>query len=32
VPYFIDADATACAVGHLMVAPGDAAMARKIAT
>ena len=31
VPYF-DADGTACAVGHLMIASGDAAMAREIAT
>jgi hypothetical protein len=32
VPYFIDADGTACAVGHLMIASGDEALAREIAT
>lgn len=32
VPYFVDAEGTACAVGQLMIASGDAALAREIAT
>lgn len=32
VPYFIDADGTPCAVGHLMIESGYARMAREIAT
>lgn len=32
VPYFIDAEGTQCAVGHLMAASGAEAMAREIAT
>ena len=32
VPYFIDADGTACAVGQLMIASGASWLAREIAT
>ncbi len=32
VPHFIDADGTACAVGHLMIESGFESMAREIAT
>ena len=32
VPIFIDADGTACAVGHLMIASGASDLAREIAT
>lgn len=32
VPYFIDDEGTACAVGHLMIASGAADLAREIAT
>lgn len=32
VPYFIDSDGVACAVGHLMVESGDDELAREIAT